>query len=328
MEDIKVSVIVPVYNVAPFMARCATSLFEQTLREVEYIFVNDATPDKSMEALRSVMSRYPERQRRVSIVELEQNKGLPAARNIGLQKAAGEYIFHCDGDDFADPVMLEALYAAAKQQDADIVWCDWYLSLEKQERRMKQPGYRSPMEAVKGMLEGAMKFNVWNKLAKRSLYVNNQVEFPDGCGMGEDMTMIMLFAYARKVAYLPQAFYHYVKTNAAAFSRTYSERHLEELRCNVDRMERFVRERFGDALDAHVAYMKLEAKFPFLLSGDSSQLRRWREWYPEANAYIMRNRSISLRSRLLQWCAWKNQLWMVRAYAAFFNHVVYGLIYR
>ena len=144
----KVSVIIPIYNVSRFIERCACSLMQQTLNEVEYIFVNDATPDNSMELLRGVIARYPARAAQVKIVEHEHNKGLPAARNTGLAAATGEYIFHCDSDDFVEPEMLEHLYNAAKEKDADIVWCDWFLTFARNERYMKQPSFETSMEAV------------------------------------------------------------------------------------------------------------------------------------------------------------------------------------
>ena len=328
MEDIKVSVIVPIYNVERFIVRCAESLFRQSLRDVEYIFVDDMTPDRSIEILQEIVAHYSLLQENIKIVKHKINKGLPTARNTGLSVATGEYIFHCDRDDFVEPEMLETLYRKAKEQDADIVWCDWFLSFEKVERLMQQPSYNSPIEAVKGMASGVMKFNVWNKLVKRSLYVEKDISFPDGYGMGEDMTMIMLFAEAAKVVYVPKAFYHYVRTNTNSFSQTYSDQHLEELRYNVNRIETFIKERFGYELDEYIAYMKLETKFPFLLSGNSAKLRLWSEWYPEANCHIMKNKQIPLRNRLLQWCAWKNLMWLVRLYSFIFNFIIYGVLYK
>lgn len=322
----KVSVIIPVYKVEKFIARCAESLLSQTLENVEFIFVDDASPDGSIGLVEECMARHPERNARILVHP--ENKGLPAARNTGLAAASGEYVFHCDSDDYADPGMLESMYGEAVRNDADIVWCDWYLTFGHNERYMTQPAYGSPMEALKGMLSGAMKFNVWNKLARRSLYTDNSITFPAGYGMGEDMTMMMLFACAKKVTYFPVAFYHYVKTNTEAFSRTYSDRHLAELRYNIDRIEQYMKTRFGGRLYTELAFLKLDAKFPFLLSGDSSKLKLWTEWYPEANRYIMRNRRISLRSRLLQWLAWKGQFWAVRLYGFVFNKVIYGIIYR
>ncbi len=325
----KISVIIPIYGVERFIARCAESLFKQTLHDVEYIFVDDATPDNSITILQDVIERYPERKEQIRIIRREQNKGLPAARNTGLGVARGEYIFHCDSDDFVEPDMLECLYKKAKAEDADIVWCDWYLSFAQNERYMKQPEYNTAVDALKGMLGGAMKYNVWNKLAKRSLYTYNHITFPAGYGMGEDMTMMMLFAFANKVLYVPKAFYHYVKTNTEAFSQTYSPRHLKDLRYNVNRIEQFIRLHYGNKLNKELAFFKLEAKFPFLISnGSNGCYSRWREWYPEANTYIMQNRNISLRSRLLQWFASKNMWCVVWIYYYAVMRIIYGIMYK
>lgn len=328
MTEIKVTVIVPIYNVEKFITRCVDSLFEQTLQEVEFIFVDDATPDKSIDMLQHSIDNHPICKDKVVILHHTQNKGLPAARNTGLAMAKGEYIFHCDSDDFIDARMLEDMYQIAKENEADIVWSDWYLSFANRERYMKQPSYSDAKETVKAMLSGVMKYNVWNKLVKRSLYVDNGVKFPDGYGMGEDMTMIMLFAYARKVQYIHNAYYHYVKTNSTAFSQTYSDKHLRELRFNVDRIVDFVERTFGNEFKKELAFMKLEAKFPFLLSGNQNRLDAWKKWYPEANVYIMQNKNLSLRSRLLQWFASKEYWLLVKLYSWIFNKIIYGVVYR
>ena len=328
MEDIKVSVIIPIYKVERFIARCAESLFRQTLRNVEYIFVNDATPDGSMTVLADVLSRFPERADCCRIIDHEKNKGLPSARNTGLNVAKGEYIFHCDSDDFVDSAMLEDMYNAAADNSADIVWCDWYLSFEKTERYMSQPSCQTPHEALRYMLSGAMKFNVWNKLVKRNLYEQWHVRFPDGYGMGEDMTMMMLFAQSQKVFHLPKAYYHYVKLNNNAFSQTYSERHLVELRYNVNRIEEYLKEYFGDEFQKEIAFLKLDVKFPFLITGDKSKYQMWKEWYPESNAFIMQNKRISLRSRLIQMAAKYGLFGCVWCYYHIVHRFIYGILYK
>ena len=328
MVKSKVSVIVPIYKVERFIERCVVSLMEQTLDEVEYIFVDDASPDGSVNILREVVGRYPSRKDCVKIITHSENKGLPAARNTGLAEATGEYIFHCDSDDFVELDMLESLYNKAKECDADVVWCDFFLSFETNERYMKQPSYSTPNDALKAMLSGAMKYNVWNKLVKRSLYIDNNISFPAGYGMGEDMTMMMLFVNAQKVAYVPRAFYHYVKLNTGAFSQTYSDRHLVELKHNVQRIVDYMQEKFGSDIEQELAFFKLDVKFPFLITDDSRKYRVWQEWYPEANKYIGKNKLISARSNALQWLAWKGQFWVVKLYYILINKFIYGVIYK
>lgn len=326
---IKVSVIIPIYNVERFIGRCVRSLMQQTLQDVEYIFVDDATPDNSIQILNQVIADYPNKIHSVKILMLEKNQGLPAARNRGLAAATGEYIFHCDSDDYADATMLETMYNTAVEKQADIVWSDWFLTFERNERYMEQPNYPTPFDAIKGMLAGQMKYNVWNKLVRRSLYEENNISFPDGYSMGEDMTMILLFAYAQKIAYVPQAFYHYVKLNQNALSQTFSEKHLESLKHNESFIETRLKQKYGDQLNTEIACLKLEIKFPFLVIGSNHYLYNlWRTTYPEANQYILKNHYVSFRSRFVQWCASKDLWIIVRLHYLLICKFIYGVIFR
>lgn len=324
----KVSVIVPVYKVEKFIEKCVISLFSQTLRDVEFIFVDDASPDNSIQIVKKCIREYPQRERQVKILTHEINKGLPAARNTGLAVAQGEYIFHCDSDDFVEPDMLEQLYNTAKIKNADIIWCDWYLSFEHSERYMRQPCYNTSTEALKAMLAGIMKFNVWNKLVRNRLYKDNGIMFPAGYAMGEDMTMMLLFMHAGSVTYLPHAFYHYVKTNPEAYSQEYSKKHLDAVMHNINIVEEATRKYFGHTLDLEIGCMKLEAKFPFLMSYSPSMYRLWQSTYPEANQYIMKNHYISMRRRLVQWCASKHLWLLVSLHALLVNKIIYGLFFK
>ena len=322
----KVSVIVPVYMVESFIERCIRSLLEQTLRGVEFIIVDDCSLDESINIARRVVREYPDRV--VKFVHHSKNKGLPAARNSGLEIAVGEYVFHCDSDDWVNPDMLEYLYRTAKDKNADIVWCDWFLSFEKNERYMVQPQYATPIDAVKGMLCGAMKYNVWNKLIRRELYQANAIRFPSGFGMGEDMTIIKLFACAKTITYLPKAFYHYVKCNNTAFSNTYSDRHLIELRHNVDDVLCFLASRYNDKLTNEIQLFKLEVKFPFLISDDVEKYFLWKTWYPEANFYIRKSNIMGLHRYILQLFALNGHFWLIKLYYRIVHKFVYGIIFK
>lgn len=322
-----ISVIVPVYAVEKFVEHCAVSLMEQTLDGIECIFVDDCSPDHSVDIIRDVISRYPCRDAR--IVSHGVNRGLPAARNTGLELATGKYVFHCDGDDWIEPDMLERMYEVAESSQADIVYCDFYLSYEKSERYMPNLCFESGESLLRqGFLSGAIKYNVWNKLVKRSLYTDNGIIFPDGHSMGEDMTMIRLAACAEGVKYLPEALYHYVQTNTAAFSKTQSPKQLEDIKYNVEETVSFLREKYGDELEEDIKNFKLSIKFPFLISDSREQYKLWAEWYPEANCNVLKNKSLSFRSRFLQWMASK-KLWTgVRLYHLVVYKIVYRLLYR
>ena len=325
----KVSVIIPVYNVSAFIRRNVRALMSQTLQDVEFIFVDDASPDDSIDILNEELVNYPQRMDAVQIIRHPVNRGLPAARNSGLALAHGEYVYHCDSDDWPEPDMLEKMYGAAKAADADIAYCDFYLSFEKNERYMSHPRYDTADDMIrKGFLGGCIKYNVWNKIVRRRLYVDNAIIFPEGHAMGEDMTMICLAAVADKVAYVPEALYHYVKLNEGAYSNTHSQKKLDDIRYNVDRTIAFLEDKFGKSLKNEISLFKLSIKLPFLITDDKEMYRLWQEWYPEADAYACSNKGQPFRTRLLQWMASKGQWWYVKLYYKLIYRLLYGIIYK
>lgn len=324
----KVSVIIPIFRVEKFIERCAISLFEQTLDSIEYIFVDDTTPDKSIEILTDVLERYPQRKPQVTILRHDVNKGLPAARNSGLSVAGGEYVFHCDSDDYLESNALEQMLNVAEKTDSDIVWCDYYLSFSMNERIMVQPNYSNSQEAIKGMLSGTMKYNVWNKLAKRRLYVDNSISFPAGHSMGEDMTMIKLFAHAKKVAYINAPLYHYIRLNTDAMTQSYSERKIADIEFNVAQTLDYLLKNCKFDLTQEFAFFQLSTKLPLLISDKICNYRIWNELYPEANKYILKNKKQSVRIRVLQWLASKKVYSFVKLYNIILNKLIYGLLYK
>ena len=108
------SIVVPIYNVENYIEKSVRSLFEQTYPNIEYIFVNDCTPDKSMGVLDSVLADYPHRVSNVVVINHTQNKGLAISRHDGFVVAKGEYIATCDSDDWVELDMYENLMRCAK----------------------------------------------------------------------------------------------------------------------------------------------------------------------------------------------------------------------
>lgn len=308
------------------MERCTRSLLEQTLEEVEFIFVDDASPDESRSIIERVASEYS---RHVRILTHTQNQGLPAARNTGLAEAKGDFIYHCDSDDYLEPTMLEELYRTAVEQEADLVYCDFYLDFDTSQRVMANPTYTDPVQMVKeGFLAGLMKYNVWNKLVKRSLYEKSNLQFPSGHAMGEDMTMIALATHATRTAHVAKPLYHYVKLNSNAYSNTFSQRHLDDICFNADRTLALLQDWNVPDKERYLFFFKLNIKLPFLFSNERSQYRLWRKWYPEANRYISQNIHQPHRTRLVQQWAAAGLFPLVRLYSYLVNHLFYGIRYR
>lgn len=321
----KVSVVIPVFRVEKYIERCVRALMEQTLEDVEFLFVDDASPDGSMEIVKRVVAEY---NRTVRFLVHEKNKGLPAARNTGMEAATGEYIYHCDSDDWPERTLLEKMVTAAEKADADFVYCDFFLSFSDKERYMRQTSYSDSMEMLeKGFLAGMTKYNVWNKLVRRKLYIDNGLRFPDGHTNGEDLLMVKIIRMANKVAYVPEALYHYNRTNENAITKTYSEKHFTDIKFNTDGVIRFLKEH-PITHPEYLEFFKLNQKLPFLFSQSRQQYRLWKLWYPEANKYIQKNREWPFRTRMVQKLATWHLFPLVHFYGWAVNHLFYGLLYR
>lgn len=300
-----VSVIVPVYKVENYIERCAHSLFGQTLQDMEFIFVNDGTPDRSMELLSRVLEQYPGRKNQVRIVTHLVNKGLPSARNSGLKKARGVYVVHCDSDDWVEQDMYERMYTVAIQAKADIVWSDFYQEVSDNNKYRAQRFDADPVCCVKALLSGSMHGGVWNKLVRRSLYENNELRFFEGINTWEDLaTTLRLFCCAVRIVYYPYAFYHYQYNPSSIMrqqDRAKAEKRLAEIFVNVANILGFLEDRnLVEAYRKEINYLKLHAKSGWIGIDPTG----WCKIYPEANPYIFSCPMIPWHYKLMEWlCA-------------------------
>lgn len=207
----KVSVIIPVYKAEKYIERCARSLFSQTLNNIEYIFVDDASPDKSMDIVYRVLEEYPERQHQVKIIRHDINCGVGQSRQDGLDSSTGEYIIHCDPDDWAEPNMYESLYLKANKDNADIVICDYILETGNGNHLMPQkPKGLTPDEVLSDIAEGKIYGSFWNKLIKAETIVHNNIRLISNLNVCEDLFFfLLLLKHKVKIAYLSEGLYHY-----------------------------------------------------------------------------------------------------------------------
>lgn len=240
-----VSIIVPIYNVEKYVVRCAESLLSQTYADIEYIFVNDCTPDKSIEVLFSVLNKYPQRYSQVYILNNDTNRGLAYCRNRGVQSAHGGYIMHVDSDDYIKENAVEVLVSLAKQKNADIVISN---PLRVSSNNIVEDSYFYPVEIdkyLKDLLRRNLPVNIWGKLFKRGLYLDNNIAVPENIDFGEDMvTLPRLVYYASKIAVSPP-FYYYNQLNANSYTKRIGEKAIS----SVIRTERILRDFFSDKMD-------------------------------------------------------------------------------
>ena len=297
-----VSVIIPVYNVENYIEKCVRSLFCQTLDEVEFIFVNDCTPDNSMAVVKEVLDSFPNRAANVTFVDKPQNEGLPAARRSGLELARGEYIFHCDSDDWMEPDMLERMFSGAKANDADAVVCAWFLDDEPVPTKYNRTGENIRDQILDNMVAVGEIQSVWRYMVSRDVY-SRGIEFPS-FNQGEDHAlMVQLVWYSKSVYCVPEPLYHW-RTNMASFTRNPStegvERRFEGDCANARLVEDFlarqgVRERFAPQVVAHKLLCMFDLR-PLLRMGEG--LERWRNEFPEIKGKVLCNKHIKFAHKI------------------------------
>ena len=325
----KVSVIMPMYNVEKVMARSVQSLFSQTLRDFEAVFVDDCSSDNTGEELRRIISGYDRDDISVKIVRHEPNKGVAAARNTGLDNAEGEYVYYLDSDDYFDDDALEVMYETAKRDDADVVGCEWLLSFENNARHMVQPEVKTGTEAFGKMCNGVMRWNLWLFMVRRNMYEDNAFRFIPGANMGEDMmVMLKILLNAGRVSMIHRPLYHYIQTNSNAMTKNFSA-YRDQVSENVSEVERYL-ELIGKSEENKglVNQLKLNLKLPLIISDKTSDFELWQNWFPESNTYAGQNPEQPFRTRYIQKMAATKHYLILKLYYKFVIKFVYGVIYK
>ena len=206
-----VSIAVPVYRVESYVEKCAISLFEQTYSNLEYIFIDDCTPDKSIDIIEKVIDRYPHRQGQVRIVRQKKNKGCPAARNLAVQLATGDFIFHVDADDYIEKDAISSLMSEQLAKDADLVVANYLIETYNKTALVKYCDIsKNKEEIVCDCLNDQSSQSVWGILIRRQLYIDHHIKADESFHVGEDWQVSpLLLYYAKKIAYVDKVVYHY-----------------------------------------------------------------------------------------------------------------------
>lgn len=309
----KVSVVVPIYKVEAFIERCARSLFEQTLDDIEYLFIDDASPDRSVEILLRILEEYPHRKEQVKIHHMEKNSGQAIVRQWGIQHSSGEYIIHCDSDDWVEKDAYESLYLYAISNKCDIVLHDYFVSDEVERKVVKL--YYSDVEKnnfISAIISGEKKGALWMALVNRKIYLKREILYPVG-DMTEDSTLLIQMLWlADNIKHLPKPYYNYYR-NASSTTNSLSvascEKKFKDCCNNTTLIEEFLNEHCCTLFKEDMLIRKLSNinlllpaiyKHPYYL--------KWRYTYPNIFSQILRLRRIS----------WGVKVKIILAYCGFY----------
>ena len=219
-----ISVIVPVYNVEPYLRQCVESIINQSHTDLEILLIDDGSPDQCSE----ICDEYKRTDNRVRVLHTE-NRGLSAARNLGLLKAAGDYIAFIDSDDWIEPDMYEVLLRKLEETSADISVCGYEVVSDRKMTawKSKEKVY-STSEALSALLSDAINNNAWNKLFRREVFqsvADDGSIFPEGKNYEDITVMHRIIAGARSVAVVEKLLYHY-RMRYDSISQSYTAKNL------------------------------------------------------------------------------------------------------
>lgn len=225
----KVSLIVPVYGVERYIRQFAESALSQTYDDVQFVFVNDGTKDRSMEILDALIEeKFSHLKDKIVIVNKE-NGGLPSARKAGLDVAEGEYVLFADSDDWLETDALAKVMAKAVETGADIVYFDLIKEYGHKTSYKRERDYtaQTKQDFIINIFNYKSHGYTVTKCFRRSLYTDNLIHFPK-LGMHEDIyLMSQIIFYADSLVHLPEALYHYRKDNPQAMcAQDRVKRHL------------------------------------------------------------------------------------------------------
>lgn len=302
----KISVIVPVYGVEPYIRRCVRSLLSQTLDNLEFIFVDDCSPDGSMKILEEEIEchrqQIAEREWAVRIERMPANSGQAAVRKRGIQLATGEYITHCDSDDWVDSDLYRQLYEKAKSENLDTVYCDHYRT--NGENHTLVHAFPAADIDKQGAFDSLFADNrgyhaVWSALYRASLY-GALMEYPEA-NMGEDAALTaQLLHLARGFGYIAKPlYYYYQRPGSIVQTRDLEKRwnHARQLMQNQALIIRFFQQQ--QMSEKYITFAKLTARFALIDLRDEAGFREaWKACYPEIAGHIVGNRDIPFRLRM------------------------------
>lgn len=242
MEDsVLISIIVPIYKVEKYIHRCVDSILCQAYHNLEIILVDDGSPDNCP----AICDEYAKRDKRVVVIH-QKNQGLSAARNAGLDKAEGKYIFFVDSDDFIDENVINIVVESAEEKDADLVLCN-YICVDEQGNELKtkyskklEKKVLNPKDVLTQACEsgGEVFVVAWNKLYKRELWENYR--YPVGKIHEDEFAFCPIISQCNTIISTGYIGYFYVQRNGSIMSRSSLKSCVDALDAYKERMDWYI----------------------------------------------------------------------------------------
>ena len=292
----KISVIVPVYNAKKYLHQCVESILSQSFADFELLLVNDGSTDGSG----AICDEYVQKDSRVRVLHKE-NGGVSSARNLGLDNARGEWISFVDADDWLELNMYESLYKSATEEESEIVYSDFYMNHRNKKDYYSASRYSSEK---KEMMKNYIFFSwtvLWNFIAKRDLYISNNLKSPTHLCYCEDFELsVRLFHFAKKISYVNKPLYNYNRQNETSRMNNLDKKtEKDEQIAYLETIEFFREQGVVDRYEQELSWRILKSKQEMVL--DSSRHEEFVEMYPTSHKYIWTCPYINKKLKVMMW---------------------------
>lgn len=323
-----ISVIINVYNGEKYIETCVKSILAQTYSNFELLIVNDGSTDRTA----TIANKLGESYANILRVIHSQNIGVSSSRHLGLTEAKGEYIIFVDVDDWVNPNYLQQLYEAIEREEADMSICAYYEEYESghQEIPLRKP--LNTTDFIRDMIYGRTWGVVWNKLFKTSLLKKHGITFEKGICNWEDVSFSLSYAlFCKKIAYVEQPLYHYVKYNTTSITATegvnvqYNQDRVKAVRL----LEQYLKQSDRTIeFDVDILWLKFWIKDMFITHAMSRErIALWQTSFPEVNARWKEQYS---KKDILHWALVHHYAWipMIHGYYYKTRHIIKHLLQK
>lgn len=282
-HNIKVSILMPIYKVEQYLEKTLNSIFTQTYQNIDYVFVNDCSPDNSLQVLKDTIGKYGIDESRYTIINHDQNEGIAVSRADSIANAKGDYVLFVDSDDWIEPDMVQTLLDATDNGEIDIIGSDIAGDhLDGKVTCHHEKYGKTCRENLIKCLNYDINTVLWKLLIRRSLFDNFTIT-PHVDIVEDYIISVKLYYYAKSFKAVPQAMYHYVQYNQARVS-------LQKLRSinmhilGVKEVEAFCREKgiYDELIEEKLLLRKFNIKSNFLTK-QLLDFDTYKSVFPEAN---------------------------------------------
>lgn len=311
-QDIKVSILVPFFKVEQYVGRCVESLFTQTYKNIEYIFVNDCSPDNSMEVINEKIDKYCMASK-CKIIVHDKNQGISVSRNDCLDNMTGDYFLFVDSDDYIDKDMVELLVEEALKENADISGCGYIEEYADHSVEHPQKYTNDHNEMMRAITLLTIKGVMWKLLVRSTIVTEHREEvrfIPDRNMVDDYLFCCQIFYYAQRFVGVDRCMYHWIQYNPNNYTHT-TIFAVESQATAIRKTEEFYRKKgVYEVVKDSLLQRKFVSKLPLLLDKNCRDVKRWRKIFPESNE-VWREMRFSKGNKRIFRLAQSSFYWMI-----------------